>query len=132
MPAFSPGFAAYLRDRVEAAEASAKAEVSAVSAAPGRGRGPLAALARFGAHFEPFHAFYHRGLIPRLESLFAGSSIAGARRPSFRDLFEGLPILYIPEEEARRFSPDWSLFFNINTHEDLERFRGSGRQFPSP
>ncbi|PKL06617.1 MAG: hypothetical protein CVV53_03345 [Spirochaetae bacterium HGW-Spirochaetae-9] len=116
MPAFSPEFAAFLRDKIEAAEAFGERAL---------GERPLAALARFGLHFEPFHAFYHRGLIPRLETLFSRASTTGGRRPSFKDLFEDLPVLFIPEDEVQRFSPDWSLFFNINTPEELERFRGA-------
>jgi molybdopterin-guanine dinucleotide biosynthesis protein A len=119
MPFFSPEFIAFLRGRIEAAEA--RAEVS------DEGERPLAALARFGSHFEPFHAFYHRDLIPRIEALFSRASAVSGRRPSFKELFQDQPVLFIPEDEVRRFSPDWSLFFNINTPEELERFRGASR-----
>lgn len=117
MPGFSPEFAAFLRGRIEAAEAAASTSAGAAR--------PLAALARFGSHFEPFHAFYHRSLIPRLEALFSKTPAGGGRRPSFKDLFDDLPVLYVSEDETRRFSPDWSLFFNINTPEELACFCGA-------
>jgi len=129
MPAFSPAFATFLRDRIEAAEDFVEAEPDGAAIGAAKGERPLAALARFGSHFEPFHAYYHRGLIPRLETLFSRASTEGGRLPSFKDLFENLPVLFIAEDEARRFSPDWSLFFNINTPEDLERFRGTGHGY---
>ncbi len=121
MPAFLPRFSDFLRGRIEAAEAAEAGPRGSAGIAA-----PLAALARFGSHFEPFHAFYHRGLIPRLESLFGRASGEEWRRPSFKELFEDLPVLFVSEEETRRFSPDWSLFFNINTPEELERFRRAG------
>lgn len=123
MPAFSPEFAIFLRDRIEAAEDFVQARANGTNKGATNGERPLAALARFGSHFEPFHAYYHRGLIPHLETLFSRASTEGEHRPSFKELFEDLPVLFISEDEVRRFSPDWSLFFNINTPEELERFR---------
>lgn len=120
MPNFSREFAGFLRSRIMASVAAGAAKNDA------HGEGPSAALTRFGRHFEPFHAFYSKRLIPVLEALFErarGRTAVEGRRPSFRDLFDGLDILYIPEVETRRFSPDWTLFLNINTPEDLARFR---------
>ena len=30
------------------------------------------------------------------------------------------------EAEARRYSPDWQMFLNLNTREDFERWRSKG------
>lgn len=135
MPRFDPRLLELLASRLSVAEARAESE--------GRDR-PLAVLARYGEHFEPFQALYSTRLIEVLEELFAaaGPRLAPAkgpapeaaapgarqgpeegrreaRRPSFRDLFRGKEILFVEEEAVRALSPDWGLFFNINRPEDL-------------
>ena len=61
---------------------------------------------------EPFHAFYSKRALPEMEAdLLAGKS-------SVYYLLRKINTLYIPESEARRFTPDWSLFCNLNTRED--------------
>jgi len=94
---------------------------------------PLACVTSFGGHFEPFQALYSIELLPTLEALFAEAAEAstsqerksrpghGPRRPSFKDLFALVPVAYVAEERVRAISPDWELFFNINTPEDLGR-----------
>ncbi|HET7839168.1 MAG TPA: molybdenum cofactor guanylyltransferase [Rectinemataceae bacterium] len=106
MPRFSAEYAAFLRAKLE-------------SILDGPGDPPLAAVTRFGAHIEPFHAYYSRALIPRLEGLL-GTMRPGGAEPSVRDLLAGLACVWVPEAEARRLSPDWSLFANINSPADLE------------
>jgi molybdopterin-guanine dinucleotide biosynthesis protein A len=108
MPRFSPDYEAFVRKRL-----------LSVLGGPERGlSAPVAAVTRFGRHIEPFHAYYSRSLVPAIESLL-GALPAGCREPSIRDLIEGLSCEWIQEEEARRFSPDWSLFANINEPGDL-------------
>ncbi|MEI6875146.1 MAG: hypothetical protein WCL50_08455, partial [Spirochaetota bacterium] len=96
---------------------------------------PLACLARFGNHFEPFQAFYSRSLVPRLEGLFesarsAGGSDSGGEfprttlQPSFKELFAGQRVEFIAEAEVRELSPDWGVFRNINTPLDLMAWKG--------
>jgi molybdopterin-guanine dinucleotide biosynthesis protein A len=29
---------------------------------------------------------------------------------------------YVPEKEARKFSPEWNMFFNLNTREDVQEY----------
>ena len=61
---------------------------------------------------EPFHAFYGKRTLPVMEAdLLAGKS-------SVYHLSRKINTLYIPEAEARRFTPDWSLFRNLNTREE--------------
>ena len=73
---------------------------------------PDACVTRKGDWIEPFHAFYGKRSLPVMESdLRAGKS-------SVYYLLRKINTLYIPESEARRFSPDWSLFCNLNTPEE--------------
>jgi len=94
---------------------------------------PLACLARYGTHFEPFHGIYSVRLLEPLEKLFEESRPNATprdtaeegdrvfKRPSFKDLFARAPAAFVPEDEVRSISPDWGLFFNINTPAELDR-----------
>ena len=46
--------------------------------------------------------------------------LQGAR--SVNSLLDKLEVHYIEEEMARTFSPNWDMFLNLNTKEDLEYF----------
>ena len=107
---------------------------------------PFACLARFGSHFEPFQAIYSTRLVGELELLFAAAASAtsatetsasaaasgtqegaadrGIRRPSFKELFARAPAAFVSEEEVRRITPDWALYFNVNTPAELARLGG--------
>jgi molybdopterin-guanine dinucleotide biosynthesis protein A len=142
MPAFDPRLLDLLSGRLDSALAAA----GGAAALPGAT--PLACLARHGDHFEPFQALYSRALLPRLGSLFRAAKAAAATgagnpprsitQPSFKELFAGLPVEFVSETRVRDISPDWSLFFNINTPTDLEALsstpiaRDEGRPVPSP
>jgi molybdopterin-guanine dinucleotide biosynthesis protein A len=62
--------------------------------------------------FQPLHAVYRRSVLPLLEQQLARSEL----RPIY--LFEKVRTLRIDEDEIRRFDPDGSSFFNMNTPED--------------
>ncbi|PKM85546.1 MAG: molybdenum cofactor guanylyltransferase [Firmicutes bacterium HGW-Firmicutes-11] len=66
---------------------------------------------------EPFNAFYSKANIKVIEELFAED------KPRIKELYDRVPTRYVSETEARRFSPDWSMFYNMNTKGDLESFR---------
>jgi len=71
-----------------------------------------ACVTRKGGRVEPFHGFYGKSALPCMEEdLLAGKS-------SVYYLLKKIDALFIPEAEARRFTPDWSLFCNLNTRED--------------
>jgi molybdopterin-guanine dinucleotide biosynthesis protein A len=76
--------------------------------------------------FQPLHAVYRRGVLPLLEAQLA----RGELRPIY--LFEKVRTLRMDEDEIRRFDPDGSSFFNMNTPEDyaeaLERWEEIGRR----
>jgi len=85
------------------------------------GASPLAAAARAGPFFEPFHAFYRRSLAGGIEAAFASAGDAD-KRPSMQSVVRGRPALLvdgpaaIPGAAAAGAVP---LFFNVNTPDDL-------------
>lgn len=74
-----------------------------------------AVVTRFGEWIEPFHAMYNKSLTKDIEKYLAKG------RRSIYGLLKNRSVAYIKEEETRTFSPDWALFDNINTKEDLLR-----------
>jgi molybdopterin converting factor small subunit len=62
--------------------------------------------------FQPLHAVYRNSVLPLLE----GQLARGELRPVF--LFDKVRTRRIEEEEIRRFDPEGSSFFNMNTPED--------------
>lgn len=81
---------------------------------------PMACITRFGEWIEPFNAFYSRALIRPIEEYLLDGGKAVHR------LLVEHEVEYIPEETARKFSPDWEMFFNLNTREDLLRYVEEG------
>jgi len=71
-----------------------------------------ACVTRKGSRIEPFHAFYGKTGLPTFEADFHES------KGCIYYILKRINTLYIPESEARNFTPDWSLFYNINTPED--------------
>jgi molybdopterin-guanine dinucleotide biosynthesis protein A len=71
--------------------------------------------------YQPLHAVYRRRVLPLLE----GQLARGELRPVY--LFDNVRTRRIDEEEIRRFDPEGSSFFNMNTPDDyaeaLERWR---------
>lgn len=65
---------------------------------------------------EPFSSFYSRDLVKEIEN-----HIDSGRR-SINSMLKSLNIKYIEEEDARRFSPNWDMFLNLNTREDLDLY----------
>ncbi|MCH4889053.1 molybdenum cofactor guanylyltransferase [Acidaminobacter sp. JC074] len=72
-----------------------------------------ASVTCYGDWIEPFHAFYHKALTLSIEKYL----LKGYRNIS--SLLRQHQVNYIAESVARDYSPDWSLFDNINTKEDL-------------
>jgi molybdopterin-guanine dinucleotide biosynthesis protein A len=98
MPFFSAGFVDALVARIgqEAGEA-----------------GLVAAAARSGDYFEPFHAFYHRSLLGPIEAAFRTSG----RPPSMQSVVRSLPLAFLDDHAA--FSNGHCLFLNVNTPAEL-------------
>lgn len=75
-----------------------------------------ACVTKFGVNIEPFNGFYSKDIILNIEDYLA----QGKR--SLNRLIKQLQTYYVEEEEARMFSPNWDMFLNLNTKEDLEYF----------
>ena len=73
-------------------------------------------VTEFGEWIEPFSSFYSVELIDNIEKYL------DTNRRSINGLIENLNITYIGENEARRFSPNWDMFLNLNTKEDLNNY----------
>lgn len=63
---------------------------------------------------EPFNSFYSKRLIKSIENQFK------KEKKSINALIQDKNCIYIKEDEARIFSPDFSMFLNLNTREDLD------------
>lgn len=68
---------------------------------------------------EPFNAFYSRDLYKVIE-LYLNSD-----KRDIKTLLQTLNTTYIPYKKALKMSPDWSMFLNLNTKEDLEKYERS-------
>jgi len=76
-----------------------------------------ACITKFEDWIEPFNAFYSRNIVKDIEKhLLEG-------KKSVFSLLKKLNVLYIDEKDARRFSPNWDMFFNLNTKDDLVEYR---------
>ncbi|WMM25014.1 molybdenum cofactor guanylyltransferase [Tissierella sp. MB52-C2] len=73
-------------------------------------------VTRFGNWIEPFSSFYSRDIIKDIEEHLLSN------RRSINSLLDKLNILYIEESKAREFSPNWDMFINLNTKEDLNSY----------
>lgn len=73
-------------------------------------------VTRFGDWIEPLGSFYSVDLIKNIEKYLE----TGKR--SINILMKSLDITYIEERDARKFSPNWDMFLNLNTKEDLDKF----------
>lgn len=100
MPYINKDYIKYMVKRLEEAEYSAEAVIT-----------------RYGDWIEPFNAIYSKDLLPRIEAgIFA-------EKRKISGLLKMAKVMYIEEEDARRFSPDWNMFMNLNTEKDLMIYR---------
>ncbi|MEG0663455.1 MAG: molybdenum cofactor guanylyltransferase [Anaerovoracaceae bacterium] len=97
MPILNEDYIAYIKGIVSAAK-------------------PDACVSRCGLHIEPFHGVYGKGALPVIEADLL------EEKASVKKSLEKVNTFYISEEITRSFTPDWSLFMNLNTKEDYERF----------
>lgn len=82
-----------------------------------------ACVTKLGEWLEPFNSYYSIKALPRIEAgLCSGNT-------SVQKLAGDMQCLYIEEAEARKFCPDWSMFFNINTKKELSFYLDSVQDF---
>lgn len=75
-----------------------------------------ACVTQRGNWYEPFNAFYSTASLPVMENdLSEGKS-------SMFYFLKKIDILAIEEAQAQKFSPDMSMFVNLNTREDYENY----------
>jgi molybdopterin-guanine dinucleotide biosynthesis protein A len=74
-------------------------------------------ITRLGKWIEPFNAFYSKSLLDNIEN-----NIKQGKR-QINLLLKDSNVLYVSEAEARKFSPDWEMFTNVNTLTDYESLR---------
>lgn len=73
-------------------------------------------VTEYGDWIEPFSAFYSVDIKDNIEKYL------DTGRRSINGLIKDFNISYIPEEDARKFSPNWDMFTNINTMNDLDNY----------
>ncbi|MGM0395653.1 MAG: molybdenum cofactor guanylyltransferase [Bacillota bacterium] len=78
--------------------------------------GHMACITRFGEWIEPFNAFYGKDLAVEIEKFLSTG------RRAVHTMLRDYPVDYVPENSAREFSPEWNMFFNLNTKEDVEEY----------
>jgi molybdenum cofactor guanylyltransferase len=76
--------------------------------------------------YQPLHAIYRRSVLPHL----AGQLARGELRPVY--LFDHVRTRRVDEEDLRRFDPDGSSFFNMNTPADYAEALGRWRRASPP
>lgn len=76
----------------------------------------LGCVTKFGDWIEPFSSFYSVELIKSIEKYLETG------RRSINGLIKDLNITYIEEMETRKFSPNWDMFLNLNTKEELDKY----------
>lgn len=68
---------------------------------------------------EHLNAFYSRDLVNEIENLFLED------RRAIVYLTNKVNTFYVEEKDARKYSPNWEMFFNLNTKEDLDSYISS-------
>ncbi len=72
-----------------------------------------AVICKNGDYVEPTYGIYSKSLISLIEQNISKGMF------SFRDVIYSCNVLFIPQEIVENYSPTLSVFFNINTKEDL-------------
>lgn len=67
----------------------------------------------YGNWIEPFHGFYGKSMMNTIEKYLKGG------KRNITDLLAKHHVYYVPEVIAREFTPNWQLFDNINSRDDL-------------
>ncbi|MFZ5966379.1 MAG: molybdenum cofactor guanylyltransferase [Bacillota bacterium] len=75
-----------------------------------------AVITRYGEWIEPFNSFYGKSLIHKIEE----KVICDDKR--IFALLKEVEVLYIEEKTARKYSPNWEMFMNLNKQEDYQQF----------
>ncbi|HAE61443.1 MAG TPA: molybdenum cofactor guanylyltransferase [Eubacteriaceae bacterium] len=85
-------------------------------------RKPQACVARYKEWIEPFNAFYSSAQIEKIEECL------GRGERSVYNCLKGCDVLYIEESDARKFSPNWDMFYNLNTRGELASYLANAEE----
>lgn len=80
---------------------------------------PDACVTKRGDWIEPFNAFYSKNCLPVIEEDLLNN------KTSIRYFLKKVNTLEIEEKKAREFSPNWSMFLNLNTKESYQKYVNS-------
>ncbi len=75
-----------------------------------------ACITLLGEWIEPFNAFYSNEMINDIKNYIEEDGY------SVHKLVKNLNVLFVEEKTARKYSPNWEMFINFNTKEDVESF----------
>ena len=75
-----------------------------------------ACVTRIGQWIEPLNSFFSKKALGQIEEDLL------SKKGSVYYLLKKIKCLYIDEKDAREHSPDWSMFLNLNTREELDDF----------
>ena len=78
---------------------------------------PKACVTEFKDWIESFNAFYSKDIFMDIENHLKDN------KRSVNSLIKTIDTLYIKEDEARAFSPKWEMFANLNTKDELEKYK---------
>ena len=73
-------------------------------------------ITELGEWIEPFNSYYSVDIINEIEKFLE------TKKRSISAMLRNLDITYIEENDARRYSPNWDMFLNLNTKEDLHKY----------
>lgn len=73
-------------------------------------------VTKTGDWIEPFNAFYSKRIISNIKSDLQEN------KGSVYYLIQKTDHIFIEENIARNFSPNWNMFLNLNTRDELERY----------
>ena len=74
-----------------------------------------AVVPRTNGYPEPTHALYSKSCLPFIEARLRNNDLKIDR------FFDDVDVLFVEEEEVRKFDKDLLSFFNVNTQDDLDR-----------
>lgn len=75
---------------------------------------------KLGNYLEPFISYYSKDVIVDIEEYLA------TNKRSIHGFLPSIGFSYIEENIARKFSPNWDMFLNLNTKDDLNDFLSKG------
>lgn len=77
---------------------------------------PDACVTKCGKFSETFNSFYSKELYKIIEGRLENDN------KSVHSLLEKIDTYYVDESDAKTYSPNWDMFINLNTKEELEKY----------